>query len=86
MISIPVDSYDTFTHILHIITRAESEYQSDGSTKDTPYLVLTGELWGVFYECLWENLLQRYNGTALYKKSEAMYHNFTFRKFNLDGS
>ena len=32
---------------------------------NTPYLALTGELWGVFCEYLWENL-PRYNGTALY--------------------
>ena len=25
------------------------------STKDTPYLALTGELWDVFREHLWEN-------------------------------
>ena len=30
-----------------------------------PYLALTGELWGVFCEYLWENWL-RYNVTALY--------------------
>ena len=35
------------------------------STKGTPYLALTGELWGVFCEYLWENV-PRYNGTALY--------------------
>ena len=44
----------------------EAEYQSDaGSTKDTTYLPLTGELWDVFCEYLWENWLH-YNGTALY--------------------
>ena len=33
----------------------EAEYQSDDeSTKDTPNLTLTGELWGVFCEYLWE--------------------------------
>ena len=32
-----------------MIRRTEAEYQSDaGSTKDTPYLTLTGNLWGVF--------------------------------------
>ena len=52
--------------ITHIITETEAEYQSDaGSTKDTPCLALTGELWGVFCEYLWENW-PRYNGTALY--------------------
>ena len=35
-----------------------AEYQSDGgSTKRTPYLNLTSELWGVFCEYLWENWL-----------------------------
>ena len=33
--------------------------------KDTPYLALTGELWGVFCEDFGENW-PRYNGTALY--------------------
>ena len=49
-----------------MIIEIEAEYQSDaGTTKDTPYLALTGELWGVFCEYLRENQ-QRYNGTALY--------------------
>ena len=34
-------------------------------TTDTPYLTLTGELWGVYYENFEENG-PRYNGTALY--------------------
>ena len=49
-----------------MITGTEVEYQSDaGSTKDNPYLALTGELWDVFCEYLWEKW-PRYNGTALY--------------------
>ena len=49
-----------------MIIEIEAEYQSDaGTTKDTPYLALTGELWGVFCEYLWENQ-PRYNGPALY--------------------
>ena len=36
-----------------------------GSTKDTPYLGLMGELWGVFCEYLWE-YWSCYNGTTLY--------------------
>ena len=49
-----------------MIARSQTEHQSDaGSTKDTPYLALTGELWGVFSEYFWENW-PRYNGTALY--------------------
>ena len=52
-----------------MIIEIEAEYQSDtGTTKDTPYLALTGELWGVFCEYLWENQLC-YNGTALYLSS-----------------
>ena len=44
----------------------EAEYQSDaGSTKDTPYLALMGELCGIFCEYFLENL-PRYNGAALY--------------------
>ena len=42
------------------------EYQSDvGSAKDTPYLALSGELWGVFCEYFWENW-PHYNGTTQY--------------------
>ena len=49
-----------------MITVTLIDYQSDaGFTKDTPYLALTGELWDVFYEYVWENW-PRYNGTALY--------------------
>ena len=33
-------------------------------TANTPYLVLTGQLWGVCWENIKENLL-RYNGTSL---------------------
>ena len=34
-----------------MIAGTQAEYQSDdGFTKDTPYLALTGELWGVFWE------------------------------------
>ena len=33
-------------------------------TKDTPYLALTVEMWGIFCEDLEENW-PRYNGTAL---------------------
>ena len=55
-----------------MITETESEYQSDaGSTKDTPYLVLTGELLGVFCECLGVNW-PCYNGTALYSSASAI--------------
>ena len=49
-----------------MIIEIEAEYQSDaGTTKDTPYLALTGELWGVFSEYLWENQ-PGYHRTALY--------------------
>ena len=49
-----------------MIIEIEKEYQSDaGTTKYTPHLAPTGELWGVFCEYLWENQ-PRYNGTALY--------------------
>ena len=34
-------------------------------TTDTPYLTLTGELWGVYYENFEENG-PHYNDTALY--------------------
>ena len=49
-----------------MITGTEAEYELyAGSTKDTPYLALTGELSGVFCEYSWENW-PRYKGTALY--------------------
>ena len=44
----------------------EAEYKSEFEhTKDTPYLGLTGELWGVFCKDFGENWL-RYNSTGLY--------------------
>ena len=49
-----------------MIAGIQAEYQSDvGSTKDTTYLALTGELWDVFCEYFWENW-PRYNSTTLY--------------------
>ena len=49
-----------------MITGTDAEYQPDARyTEDNPYLALTGELWVVFCECLWENW-PRYNGTALF--------------------
>ena len=47
------------------MTGAEDECKFE-TTKDTPYLALTGELWGVFRDDFGENRL-RYNGTTLYK-------------------
>ena len=45
---------------------AAAEHESDlKNTTDTPYLTLTGQLWGVCYEDIGENWLL-YNGTALY--------------------
>ena len=45
---------------------AAAERKSDFKhTPDTPYLALTGELWGVYCEDLGENW-PRYNGTELY--------------------
>ena len=54
-------TYDT------AITVAERESDIRIAT-DTPYLALTGELWSVYWEDLWENW-PRYNGTALYMAS-----------------
>ena len=45
------------------MTDSESDFRI---TRDTPYLALTGELWGVFCEDLEENG-PGYNGTALYQ-------------------
>ena len=44
---------------------AAAEHKSDTELrKDTPYLALTDELWGVCYEDFGENWL-RYNGASL---------------------
>ena len=52
--------------ILRYLAMAKTESQSDFElTKDTPYLTLTGELWGVSYDYL-GNVLQRYKRAALY--------------------
>ena len=55
-----------YCKITLIIAETEAKNKSDaGSTKDTPYFALTGELWGVFCEHLWENW-PRYSGIVLY--------------------
>ena len=55
-----------YNRILHISLQWRVEYESEiESTKDTPYLALTGELWCIFCENFGENWL-RYNGTALF--------------------
>ena len=60
-----------------MITENEAEYRLDAvSPQKTPYLALTGELWGVFCEYLWENWLH-YNGTALYLKQNCPQMNIT---------
>ena len=51
-------------------TITEVKYASEVIfTKDTPYLTLTDELWGVFCEDLGESW-PRYNSTALYLKPQ----------------
>ena len=55
-----------------MIAGTQVEYQSDaGSTKDTPYLTLTGEVWDVFCVFFLENWL-RFNGTALYFSAQSV--------------
>ena len=62
-----------------MITGIVAEYQSEAeSTKDTPYLAQSGELWGVFCEYLWENW-PRYSSTTLYFEPE-MYWNIKIIK------
>ena len=52
--------------LIRALATTEAGYQSDAeSTKDSPYLALMGELWGVFCEYFGENW-PRNNGTALY--------------------
>ena len=49
-----------------MIAKIQAEYKSDaGSTNDTPYLTLVGELWGAFCKYFRDNWLC-YNDTALY--------------------
>ena len=56
-----------------MITETEAEHQSyAGSTKNTPYLALTGNLWGVFCEYLRENW-SCYNSTTLYSSELSNY-------------
>ena len=63
--------------IVHIIAGTDAEYQSQAKpTKHTPYLALTGELWGVFHEYFGENW-PRYNGTTLYWKKNSKISIFT---------
>ena len=47
-----------------MVTDVEYEWEIE-PTKDTPYLVLTGELWAVFCDDFREKWL-RYNDTAMY--------------------
>ena len=64
--------------IYHDITygtvKTATECKSDFKflTTDTPYLALTGELWGLYYENFEENW-RRYNGTARYKLDQLNY-------------
>ena len=54
-----------------MIAGIQAEYQSDaGAIKDTPYLALKGELWGVFCEYFLENW-PCYNSTTLYFNATA---------------
>ena len=46
--------------------------------KGTPYLALTGELWGVFCKYLWEKW-PRYNGTALHLS----FHGSVFYRYGI---
>ena len=52
--------------IAYITAVIQAEYKSEfETTKDSPYLTLTGQLWGVFCEDFQEYWL-RHNGTVLY--------------------
>ena len=48
--------------MIYIVIEADYKFEP---TKDTPYIAITGELWGVFYEDLGENW-PLYNDIALY--------------------
>ena len=57
------------------------EYKSETeSTKDTPYLALTAELWCVFCKTIFGDNWPCYNGTALYLTHEGelcgVFHEF----------
>ena len=53
----------------------EAKYASEVFAKDTPYLALTRDLWGVFCEDFGENW-SRYNGTALYMEDWVRTHRY----------
>ena len=67
--------YNAVRHnIAYITAVTEVENKSEfETTKVTPYLAVTGELWGVFSTNFGENW-QFYNGTALYC-DKLVYHN-----------
>ena len=56
--------YNMIQHISIALTETEYELEFE-YMKDTQYLALTGELWGVFREDFGENW-PGYDGTALY--------------------
>ena len=61
----------------------EAKYKTEVIfTKDTPYITLVGELWGVFCEDLGENWL-RFNRTALYLIFEGRNNPHSLVKFAL---
>ena len=53
--------YNAMQYNIRLHTENESDFEH---TKDTPYLTLMSELWGVYCENFQENW-PRYNGTAL---------------------
>ena len=56
----PID-YDIAQDTVMIVSEHKSDFNF---TSDTSYLTFLGNLWGVYYEDLWENWLQ-YNSTTL---------------------
>ena len=68
--------------IAHIAAVPNVEYKWElEATNDTPYLALTGELWGGFCDDFRENW-PRYNGTALYHISICTVWHILLATFN----
>ena len=62
------------TGIFHTSWPTEANYKP---TKGTPYIDLTGEIWGGFCEDFGEIDPPRYKGTAMYKRN-LMYYSLYF--------
>ena len=70
-------SYDIEYSIAQIDFKLKSDFEP---TTDTPYLALTGELWGVFCYHFGENWC--YNSTALYREKSPLINRHNLRIYS----